>query len=123
VSEERAVYRTSWLESEADVVQVITEGLALKGFTVLRVGQHRADLSGQDAGVPDLLVTHPRWPEGVWIGLECKGTKTRLSPEQRRLHAARRIYVVRSWEDGLQAVKQFEEALSAVSSFEPQTRR
>jgi hypothetical protein len=105
VSEERAVYNTRLPERERAVVAVIAEGLTLLGFTVRRVGQHRADLAGQDGGIPDLIVTHPTWPEGVWLGLECKGTHTRLSPAQRDLHAAGRIVIVRSWEEALAAVK------------------
>jgi hypothetical protein len=99
---------TAMAECERDVLHCIVTGLTLMGYTVLRVGQRRSDLGGQDRGAPDLLVTCERFPPGVWIGLEAKGSRTRLSAEQQRLLAARRIHIVRSWEDALAAIRDFE---------------
>jgi hypothetical protein len=109
--EERAAYITRLPEREADVLAVIVEGLTLLGYTVLRCQQWRADKSGSDAGLPDLWITSERWPEGAWCALEVKGTGGRLSASQQRLHAARRLYVVRSWEDAQTAIADFEQSL------------
>jgi hypothetical protein len=95
-------------ERESDVLQTVRQGLELLGYEVLRVGQWRADRGGQDAGCPDLLVSRDTWKPGVWLGLECKGTRTRLSAEQRRLHAAGRIHIVRNWEQARAVVEEFE---------------
>lgn len=90
---------------ESDLVIGIVDGLTLKGYTVLRVGQHRADKAGTDPGVVDLLVGHPRWGNR-WVMIECKvptlpGVKTRkgrTSPEQRALQEAGMSAVVNSIE-------------------------
>src|SRR5204862_721075 len=82
--------------SEAEVQAEIVAALRQRGYIVLETSQHRrarpcphcGQLSvpsggmGHDAGVPDLLVSHPAWLRGVWMGLECKGGATVLSREQ-----------------------------------------
>jgi hypothetical protein len=110
--ERRAAYITHRLpEREADIVQTIVEGLALLGYEVLRCGQRRADLAGSDSGLPDIWITRDTWPTGCWLGIEVKGTHTRLSLAQRRLCALRRIVVCRCWEDALAAIADFEQRL------------
>jgi len=100
-------------ERERDVVQVIRQGLERLGYRVLHCGQQRADKSGSDPGLPDLFVSHPRWPAGVWIGLECKSTVGRLSTAQRALAATRRIVIVRNWEDALSTARETWNALQS----------
>jgi hypothetical protein len=101
-------------EREQDLVETLREGLTLLGYDVFRVGQRRSDLGGQDSGCPDLLVTSTRYPIGVFLGLEVKTFKGRLSPRQAELAAQGRIVVVRSWEAVLRAIEDFEEALAIV---------
>jgi hypothetical protein len=91
-------------EREKEIVETIREGLSLMGYIVLRAGQWRADRSGSDPGVPDLLVRHPDWERGRFLALEVKGPKTALSDTQAWLEAKGGIIVVRSWEDALKAL-------------------
>jgi hypothetical protein len=97
-------------EREREVIACIVQGLTLLGYVCLRCGQWRADRAGTDAGVPDLLVSSARWPEGVWLGLEAKGARTPLNAAQRALVRAGRLFIVRSWEDAIAAVRAFEES-------------
>ena len=59
---------------------------------------------GTTPGVPDRLARHSDWPQGLWLGLELKGSKTRLSPEQKLLLADGAIYVCRSGEEAREAL-------------------
>jgi hypothetical protein len=70
---------------------------------------------GATKGVPDLLVTRDSWPTGFWVGLEVKGPKTPLSPEQAALLEKGRIYVVRSWEDASAALTRAQRAMEALN--------
>jgi hypothetical protein len=109
-------------EREQYVVAVIVEGLHILGYLCQRVNQRRADLAGGDV-VGDLLVSHPRWPGGCWLMLECKRTRGRLStrrprrrdgshgPSQQDLYDFRRLYVAHNWEEAWQAVQDFEQEI------------
>lgn len=70
---------------------------------------------GADPGVPDLLVRHPDWPEALWLGIETKGTHTRLNDAQKALHAAGAIVVARSEQDALLAAQQTDNRLASES--------
>ena len=101
--------------TEAEIQATIIEGLRLMQYIVLctthrvkrcrKCGTFPNAGYGADKGVPDLLVTHRRWPAGLFLGLEIKGAKTALSPEQKELLDLNRIIICRSWEDALAAVK------------------
>lgn len=82
---------------------------------------------GADRGVPDLLVSHDAWGGGgwpLWVGVEVKGPKTPLSPEQRELEASGRIVVVRSWQEAVAAVQAVErEAFGEVYGLTPNNLR
>lgn len=100
---------------EEQVQRCILEGLTAYGYIVKQTTVRGVRKGyGASPGVPDLLVTHPKWPEGCWLGLEVKGPKTALSQEQRVLEALHRIVVVRSWEDALSAVESFRTALGVL---------
>lgn len=61
---------------------------------------------GATKGVPDLLVRCPEQDApGAWLGMEVKGPKTRLSPEQKELEQEQSIIIVRSLEDALRALE------------------
>jgi hypothetical protein len=49
----------SEFKNEAELVEAIRRVLESRGWAVYRIGQHRADLSGTDAGVPDLWCIYP----------------------------------------------------------------
>lgn len=71
---------------------------------------------GATPGVPDVLVRpgpHAKalWPAYLLAGLEVKGAKTPLSPEQKLLQAHRAIIVVRSVDDAMDAIEDINEAL------------
>jgi hypothetical protein len=108
-------------ERERDVVAVIVEALQLRGYYCQRCNQRRADLGGTDV-VGDLLVSSPRWQDGCWLMLECKGSAGRLSTRRPRhrdgtlglsqqdLYDAGRLGVARNLEDALRVVRDFERA-------------
>lgn len=100
---------------ESDVEAEVVGGLRLLGYTVLvtsrRVklcphcgGRQRGD-DGASRGIPDLIVSHPSWGRGVWLGAELKSPTGRLRPEQRELADAGRIVVWRSLEDALVTIQ------------------
>lgn len=110
--------------SEAVVQSHIKGALRSRGYIVLETSEHRkrehcpkcgnsfASHNGRgcDKGIPDLLVTSgPRcrhqWPVGVWVGIEVKGHKTPLSPEQEYLLKLGAIYVVRSVDEAVDAIE------------------
>lgn len=98
--------------SEADVQAQIVDALRYMGHIVLVTSRQRhrcrkcgawgSGGDGCDKGIPDLLVNIGG---ATWLGLEVKGPRTRLSPEQRFLEADGRIRIVRSVEDALAAVR------------------
>lgn len=108
-------------EREDQVQDCIVQGLRLRGYTVLVTSERRRGERcaacghwqrprlgrGTTPGIPDLLVSHPSWPPGMWLGIECKGTQTRLSPAQQELADAGRIIIARSWEDAWAAVEAY----------------
>lgn len=94
---------------EDSIQRVIVEYLQILGYEVLitsrrrkrcRVcGKYSSGGDGASRGLPDLFISHQRWPLFSWVGIEVKGAKTPLSPEQKRLEGMGRIYIVRSIED------------------------
>ena len=60
---------------------------------------------GADRGVPDVIARASSMRKGVWLGLEVKGPKTPLSPEQQRLEKAGAIIVVRTPDAALKALQ------------------
>ena len=103
---------------EEDIQHTIVQGLGLLGYDVLqtsrrgivckRCGQKTYGGDGADKGVPDLLITHDSWPKCAALMMECKGPRTRVSPEQRDLERRGRTVIVRSWEEAIAAVRAFE---------------
>jgi hypothetical protein len=103
---------------EDDIQRDIIAALRVLGFTVLETSEHRRRETcpkcghshamrkgrGCSKGVADLLVTRDDFPPWVYIGLEVKGPKTPLSPEQAELARCNRIVVVRSAQEALDAV-------------------
>lgn len=93
---------------EDQVQGTIIDGLRAMGYrvwcTTIR-GARRG--SGQDKGIPDLLVGRKEWGP-VRMPLEVKGPKTRLSAEQQGDVDDGVLYVARSWDDALEAVALFE---------------
>jgi len=67
--------------------------------------------TGQSPGIPDLLVRSDGWPTAVWLGVEMKGSKTRLSPAQVELLAANGIEVARTPAQAWEITQRAEEAL------------
>ncbi len=97
--------------TEEATQKLIVAFLRVHGYTVLETSRRRRRCrcgrwpvggDGASKGVPDLLVWLSRW--GVWYGLEVKGARTRLSPEQRDLAARGMVVVVRTPEEALAAV-------------------
>jgi hypothetical protein len=71
---------------------------------------------GADKGVPDLIVrpgprAKQQWPDGVFAGLEVKGAKTPLSPEQRVLQQQGAIVIVRSVDEAIEAYQDINDEL------------
>lgn len=102
---------------EEDLQQTIVQGLRLLKYRVLVTSRRRKRFQcsrcgawgwpeggdGVDKGLPDVLCYVPE--RQAWIGLEVKGTRTAVSPEQRELAEAGCIHIVRTWKEALEAVK------------------
>ena len=116
------------LTSEEDLQRTVMEGLELLGYIVLQT-THRVKAAtcpkcgqkfrpaggyGSSKGVPDLIVTRKTWPWYAWVGIELKGPKTAVSPEQKALAADDRIAICRTWEEVKVAIGRFETSLRAV---------
>lgn len=100
----------------------IVMGYRSYGYLTLETNEHRRPVrcpccshfftpaggNGRQAGVPDLLVSHEEWPQGLWFGVEIKGSHTAVSPAQQELRAAQRIVVARSFEEAWNATTRFE---------------
>ena len=104
-------------EDEEDVQAKAILALSRTGFIVLQtsVRYHAQQCrecgtwarptggTGTTPGVPDLLVSHEEWPEGLWLGVEMKDSDGGLQLEQKLLLAQARIVVARAAEAALQA--------------------
>lgn len=86
---------------EADIVHGIVTGLCLRGRTLFRVGQWRADRGGNDVDTPDLFVWCPR--RLGYIGIEVKTPNGKVRPGQRVLADAGMSVIVRSIEEAFAA--------------------
>lgn len=82
----------------------VKETLELLGYVVKRTGQRRSDFGGQDAGTPDVFAAKPGSP--MWLGMEAKVDKGRLSPAQQELVDAGCSVVIRSVQDAVDAVRE-----------------
>ena len=112
-------------ETEEPIMQRIKTVLEMSGYTVLstvhRHTRHTCSRCkhnewhsggyGADLGIPDLLVRHPSWSRALWLGIETKGTHTRLNPRQSELLAGGAIVVARSEAEALCAVQEADERL------------
>jgi len=98
--------------TEDQVQAAIVRALRAAGYTVLitsrrrrrcvHCGRYSAGGDGVSRGLPDLLVWDQR--RGGWIGIEVKGARTAVSPEQRELAERGMIAVVRSVEEAFAAL-------------------
>lgn len=110
--------------SEDAIQRCIVQGLEAYGYVVLvtsrrlkrcrNCGAWPGGADGATRGIPDLLVTRKGWGPR-WIGLEVKGPKTRVRPEQQTLSENGMIVIVRSWEEAYNVIKSME-ATDAVDS-------
>lgn len=87
---------------EADIVKGIYDGLTLRGRTVFRVGQWRADRGGNDVDTPDIFVWCPI--RLGYIGIEVKTPKGTVRPGQKVLADAGKSVIVRSIEEAFDVV-------------------
>lgn len=105
--------------SEEQIQQSILQGLTAYGYIVFSTSRRvkrcrncgRWPGSGGDGvtqGLPDLIVTRESW-DGVLLGIEVKGPKTRISTEQKELVEGNVIMFVRSWDEACFAVCAFEQ--------------
>ena len=107
-------------ETEADIVSSICEALSLMGYIPLRVNQYRADQSGSDV-ISDLVITSEKWRFGEAFLLEVKKPGGRLGKRrpsyrnrtfgysQQDLYDMKRIDVVFSVDEAIQAVRFYEQ--------------
>jgi hypothetical protein len=128
--------------TEEQVQRTILDGLTAMGYTVLQTSHRTKRVKvcascrtknyvpmkcnacsrplpwgyGATPGVPDLIVSHKAYGQGVWVGLEVKGPKTAVSEAQRKLRDAGHIHVVRSWEDAKAAMLTSEREAGACSA-------
>lgn len=89
--------------NEAELVQAIRKALIGRGWLVYRIGQHRADRAGTDAGVPDLMCIRagtPPYPPIIKL-IEVKFGKNQLTPAQKKLTDLGAAFEARSIENAL----------------------
>lgn len=113
-------------EREDDVQRQIVRALREAGYTVLQTsrrrkrcvhcGRYSTGGDGADRGVPDLIVRNPVWPPAMWLGIEVKGGKTAVSPEQRELLGDGAIVIARS---PAEALRHCQRADSEVPEYDP----
>ena len=111
--------------SEEDIQRTIVDGFTVMGFTVFETsrrgikcrscGTKAFGKDGVSKGLPDLVVTHDRWPADLAFLLEVKGPTTKISPEQRLLIDRGRYKVARSWDEAETALLQFMRTVEAIS--------
>lgn len=65
----------------------------------------RGGVFGTTPGVPDLLVRPKKAPSGVWIGIELKGPKTAISPEQQVLAGGGHTFIARSADEAVEIMR------------------
>jgi hypothetical protein len=110
--------------TEDDVQTTIADGLKALGYTVLSTTHRSRGATcpkcgtfarpkkgyGADLGVPDLLVTHKKWPAGAMLGIEVKKPVGWhwTTPEQQALWESGRTAKAHSWEQACYAVFLFE---------------
>jgi hypothetical protein len=104
---------------ESSVQHTIESGLGALGLLVLHTQHQYANQTcptchrrfrpqggyGADKGIPDLLARADDFPRGLWLGLEIKGPRTAVSPEQQILEREGGIYICRTWESAEHAVR------------------
>ncbi len=107
--------------SESDVEQEVLTILQALGCRILKNTVHirsknpKHHRTGQTPGVPDISCRKDSWPKGLWLGLELKKPHGGvLSSEQAELLRAGGIYVVKSAEEAMAAVKETEAGLRLV---------
>lgn len=109
---------------EEEIQRSIIQGLEAYGYTVLQTsrrvkrcrvcGQYPGAGDGVTKGLPDLIIGrhgfggHPSGWGPLLLGLEVKGAKTAVRPEQRDLADRGLIAIVRSWEEARDEVASFE---------------
>lgn len=99
--------------TEAEIEGCIVHGLRALGYLVWKTQPRgvwagsRRHGTGVDKGIPDLLVAREEWGP-VRLPLEIKRVGGTLSREQEELVRKGMMYVARSWEDALAALRDFE---------------
>lgn len=98
---------------EEQVQAAAIELFTVLGWTVLQTSRrgifcqrcHRRVYGpdGATKGVPDLFVSRKGWDR--WIGIEVKGPKTKVSPEQQQLVDAGQVCLVRSIDEAIELEK------------------
>ena len=109
---------------EASVQSAIVARLSWAGYLVMSTSRVRKGVkctcgrfffpTGSDGvtkGCPDLFISHLRWPPGLWIGIEVKGSQTPLSPEQKQLVEAGRYCVARDQDEADRLIREAEFAI------------
>lgn len=117
-------------EREEQVQASIVQALLAAGYEVLKTsrvrkrcvhcGKFSSGGDGVSRGLPDLLVRNPEWPPAVWFGIEVKGGRTALSPEQQELLQRGSIVIARSVDDALAAVQAAEGQVGRYDPYMPE---
>jgi hypothetical protein len=102
---------------EAAVVAATKQALGYAGFESLRVGQHRADLSGSDPGMVDLPV-HIAGPLWCFVEIKAPGKAKPggCTPEQRRMLSLGHIVVSDDPERVVRIARRLRELLEPIKA-------
>jgi hypothetical protein len=95
--------------TEASIQATLKHALETLGYIVLEVAKGRSASAkgawtGTTPGTPDVFVSHPDWPEAMWLALELKTPTGKIRKEQLALLEKKRSYIVRGVPQGLYAV-------------------
>lgn len=94
--------------SELTIQFEIKAALTKLGYIVLSTSSVAAGrprrARSTSSGVPDLLISHDKWQEGMWLGLEVKTAKGKPTTEQQELLDRGRIVAVRSVDEALRVM-------------------
>ncbi len=98
--------------TEAQLVEAIRIALRARGYCVLRIGQYRADWSGNDKGTPDMMFSRAGWPCGHWQVMEIKLPGAPVRAAQQALVDAGLSVIIRSVEEAMDLAAEVNERLS-----------
>ncbi len=103
--------------TEHQIQAAIVDALVAAGFRVKHTTAYRQKgASGVSKGIPDLLVSHPHFPN-CYLGIEVKTPTGKLSPEQKLAVTIGEYVIARSPIEAVRAAAEWLEAFSPDNAY------